>query len=87
MSDPNGISTSLPYKLDFSCTNNEVEFEALVIGLAFTLRMTIQRLQVLGDLKLIIKQVNGGVVLKEIGLVLYRTTIQKLVKTFEDILF
>lgn len=38
---PDRTSTSLAHKLDFPCTNDEVEYESLIIGLAFALKMGI----------------------------------------------
>lgn len=87
LSTPDGTTASLAYKLDFLCTNSDAKYEALVIGLTFALRKRIQRLQVQGDSKLIIKQINGDLAPKEIGLAPYRAAVQKLVKGFEDIQF
>lgn len=56
----------------------EAEYEALIIDLIYAdgnCGFCVQ-----GDLKLIIKQVNGDFVLKEIAFLSYRTFIQKLTK-------
>lgn len=42
----NGANISLAFKLEFSYTNNEVEYAALVTGLTIALNMGIQRLRV-----------------------------------------
>lgn len=44
----------LYFRLKFSYLNNIAKYEALVIGLISTLQMSIQKLQVWGDSKLII---------------------------------
>lgn len=43
---PDGTSTSLAYKLDIPYTNNEAEYEALVIGLTSALKVRVRRLQI-----------------------------------------
>lgn len=84
---PSGTNISVAFKLEFSCTNNEAKYEALIIGLTTTLNMGILRLRVQGDLKLIIKQVNGEFELNEISLMYFRMVVQNLVKSFENIHF
>ena len=37
------------YKLHFPCSNNEAEYEALLVGLNSTSRLGIKRLKVFGD--------------------------------------
>ena len=41
-------------------TNNEAEYEALILGLRAAQALGIRRLQVKGDSKLIIEQVRGS---------------------------
>ena len=47
------------YKLLFSCTNNVVEYEALIEGLLFAEKKGIKSLRVLGDRKLVVDQIRG----------------------------
>lgn len=47
------------YKLCFLCSNNEAEYETLVVGLKTAKRLGIKRLNVFGDSKLVVKQVEG----------------------------
>ena len=42
------------------CTNNEAEYEALVVGLELAIKMAIQSLHIYGNSQLIINQVNGS---------------------------
>ena len=46
-------------KLDFECTNNQAEYEALVIGLGVLHELRAYRVLVLGDSELLINQPNG----------------------------
>jgi ribonuclease HI len=50
------FSYRLQWNIDH--TNNVCEYEALVLGLEATRRMKIKNLEVFGDAKLIVKQVN-----------------------------
>ena len=45
--------------LDFSATNNEAEYEALLIGMAMVQRMSGKLVKVFSDSRLVIGQVKG----------------------------
>ena len=45
------------YKLSFPCSNNEEEYEALLLGLKAAKRFGIKKLKEFGDFELVIKQV------------------------------
>jgi hydroxymethylpyrimidine pyrophosphatase-like HAD family hydrolase len=47
--DPVGIQTFISYRLEFECTNNTSEYEALLQGLRKYLDMDVQNLMVFGD--------------------------------------
>ncbi|XP_059650458.1 uncharacterized protein LOC132296264 [Cornus florida] len=47
-------------KLDFKCTNNEAEYEALILGLLTALDKQVSRLCIDGDSKLIVKQTSDA---------------------------
>ena len=46
------------YNLSFDCSNNEEEYEALIIGLRILKKLYVKRIYVYGDSKLLIKQVK-----------------------------
>ena len=50
---------SFSYKLDFPCTNNIAEYEALLLGLQLLKQLEAQRISILGDSDLIIRQIKG----------------------------
>lgn len=52
-----GEEHTFAYKLHFLCSNNEVEYEALVMGLKATKRLDIKKLKIFGDFELVIKQI------------------------------
>jgi ribonuclease HI len=45
------------YRLEYHCTNNVVEYEALIIGLNFAIDKGVTHLKVIGDSDLIVSQV------------------------------
>lgn len=51
LTSASGNLFNLSYKLDFKCSNNEAEYEALLLGLFAAERYYIRRLKVRGDSK------------------------------------
>ena len=47
------------YKIVFKCTNNMVEYEALIMGLKVLKELGAKNIAVHGDSKLVINQVKG----------------------------
>jgi len=47
------------YKLNFQCTNNIAEYEALILGLQLLKKLGAKRISIQGDAELIIKQIKG----------------------------
>ena len=56
---------TLSFKLEFPYSNNTVEYEAYLIGLATALEMGVKHLRVIGDLNLVVCQAKGSFSLKE----------------------
>ncbi|XP_059654547.1 uncharacterized protein LOC132301296 [Cornus florida] len=75
------------FKLAFRCSNNEAEYEALILGLLAALDKGISRLCMCGDSKLVVKQVMGESAVPEPSLSSYRTIIQKLLARFSSVRF
>ena len=50
-----GEEHTFAYKIPFPCSNNEAEYEALLVGLKAARRLGIKRLKVFGDSRLVIK--------------------------------
>ncbi|XP_070668995.1 uncharacterized protein [Malus domestica] len=57
---PNHDRWYFSLKLDFDCTNNQAEYEALIIGLGLLHDLRATRALVLGDSELVINQLNGS---------------------------
>ncbi|KAF7839291.1 reverse transcriptase [Senna tora] len=87
LTSPEGKSIPLSYKLSFPCTNNESEYEALILGLLVAQYMGIQRIHVKGDSNLVVKQVTGQFGVNEPSLATYRERVFAIAKTFKELKF
>ena len=56
--DPKKNKHFLSCRLEFECTNNTAEYEALVQGLRKTIELKAENLKVLGDSEIIVKQIR-----------------------------
>ena len=74
-------------KLDFECTNNQAEYEALVIGLGVLHELRAPRVFVLGDSELVINQLNGTFRCMSCTLAPYHMVASYLAESFDDITF
>ena len=59
MVSPNKITIEKSLRLDFSATNNEVEYEALLVGMAMVQKMGGKVVEVFSNLRLVVGQVKG----------------------------
>jgi ribonuclease HI len=59
--DPAGNKTLIACRLEFECTNNTAEYEALLQGLRKALDMNIQNLTVFGDSEIVVRQVRDSI--------------------------
>lgn len=79
---PEGDKTMLTCRLEFECTNNTVEYEALVQGLYKAIRLGVKYLQVFGDSEIIIRQVRNTIHYLSGHLKHYQSLVQDLTKHF-----
>jgi ribonuclease HI len=56
---PSGVYIDLSIRLEFACTNNQVEYESLLHGLEFLRDMEARDVDVFGDYNLIVQQIRG----------------------------
>ena len=54
LTNPEGQTTTIFFQLAFSCTNNIVEYEALLFGLATAKSLGMKRIKITEDSKLVI---------------------------------
>ncbi|GLJ36903.1 hypothetical protein SUGI_0745930 [Cryptomeria japonica] len=69
---PKGQTIPRSYRLMFPCTNNVVEYEALVIGIKMVVEWRIIELKVYGDSQLVINQINNDYQTKDDKLLPYK---------------
>ena len=72
------------YNLHFKCTNNIVEYEALILGLNLLRKLGARRIIAHGDSEMIIKQVKGEYTARHPRLRAYRNDTMDLLKTFVE---
>jgi ribonuclease HI len=81
--DPRGRRHSLSCRLEFECTNNTTEYEALVQGLKKAIDLNVKELKVFGDSKIIIRQVRNMIHCNSPHLKNYQQEVHRLIERFE----
>ncbi|GJU75752.1 reverse transcriptase domain-containing protein [Tanacetum coccineum] len=82
LTDPEGTKFTYALRFQFEATNNEAEYEALIVGLWIAEKMGVQNLQVNIDSKLVANQVNGTYVAKETDMIKYLEKVKTLASAF-----
>ncbi|GKC22768.1 reverse transcriptase domain-containing protein, partial [Tanacetum coccineum] len=81
--DPAGTEYTYAIRLNFTSTNNEAEYEALLAGLQITEKMKVQVLKVTVDSKLVACQSNGEFVASSDGMAKYLAKAKELSVLFK----
>ncbi|KAM2893649.1 hypothetical protein FF1_008976 [Malus domestica] len=84
---PNHNRWYFSLKLDFDCTNNQAEYEALIIGLGILHDLRATRVLILDDSKLMINQLNGSFRCMSCTLAPYHMVASYLAESFDGITF
>ncbi|XP_074297336.1 uncharacterized protein LOC141628047 [Silene latifolia] len=71
LKSPQGELIIQAVRCEFKATNNEAEYEALILGLQLALELQISRIEVYGDSKLIVNHVNNVYTTKEPKMIAY----------------
>ncbi|KAI5342331.1 hypothetical protein L3X38_010206 [Prunus dulcis] len=82
LEDPLRIKHCYSFQLDFQCTNNKAEYEALIIGLEILVKLGIQYVEILGDSMLILRQIAGEY--KCLSLAIYLVAARNLLVEFRE---
>ncbi|GKV11259.1 hypothetical protein SLEP1_g22525 [Rubroshorea leprosula] len=80
-----GIKTQWCFQLDFECTNNQAEYEALVIGLELLVELNVPSVEIVGDSQLVLKQLSGEYKCTSMVLSPYFATAIQLLEEFDDV--
>jgi hypothetical protein len=78
-------SESHSYKLDFQCTKNIAEYEALMLGMKLLKKVGAKKIMVRGDSELVIKQIKGEYSTKNPRLRAYRNVVLDFLECFTEI--
>lgn len=81
-----GQKMSVSIRLYFTCTNNQVEYEAIIISLEILLEMKARNINVYGDSQLVLKQVNGIYGCHSLALASYFIVMVQLLDEFDQVL-
>ena len=57
---PEGIRLEHSFRLGFKASNNEAEYEALIVGLRTVLGMGVRDVEIYSDSRLVVNQVQGS---------------------------
>ncbi|XP_075665442.1 uncharacterized protein LOC142635114 [Castanea sativa] len=81
---PKGITIEKSLRLGFSATNNEVEYEALLVGIAMVQKMGGRAVNVFSDSRLVVSQVKGELEAKDLRMQRYLNQVRHLQSRFES---
>nr|GEV30336.1 reverse transcriptase domain-containing protein [Tanacetum cinerariifolium] len=79
LTNPEGVEFTYALRFQFTASNNEAEYEALVAGMRITARMGVKNVQINVDSKLVANQVLGTYVAKEDNMIKYLEIVKGLV--------
>ncbi|GJX49514.1 reverse transcriptase domain-containing protein [Tanacetum coccineum] len=83
LTNPEGMEFTYALRFRFDATNNEAEYEALIVGLRIAEQMGVKNLQANVDSRLVANQVNGTYVAKEADMIRYLEKVRTLTSSFK----
>ncbi|GKB89562.1 reverse transcriptase domain-containing protein [Tanacetum coccineum] len=83
LTSPEGTEFTYALRFQFTASNNEAEYEALIAGLRIAAQMGVRHIQANVDSKLVANQVLGAYVAKEENMVKYLEKTNSLVSSFD----
>ncbi|GKD85722.1 reverse transcriptase domain-containing protein [Tanacetum coccineum] len=81
---PSGVEFMYALWLNFTSTNNEAEYEALLAGLRMAKKMNVQDTDAKVDSKLVASQINGSCVASSTSMVKYLVTTKECIAGFRS---
>ena len=81
---PEKVIVEKSFRLDFSATNNEAEYEAIMIGIAMVQRMGGKSVKVFSNSRLVVGQVKGEFEVKDERMQGYLSQVRCLQSEFES---
>ncbi|GAV83667.1 RVT_3 domain-containing protein, partial [Cephalotus follicularis] len=83
LSSPDGWTLQYALRFGFKATNNEVEWEALIVGLTFAKHLEVQKLEASSDYQLVVGIVSGEYEAREDTMTMYLVLVQNLKSAFQ----
>ncbi|GKB79988.1 reverse transcriptase domain-containing protein [Tanacetum coccineum] len=80
---PSGVEFTYALQLNFANTNNEAEYEALLVGLRMAKKMKVRNIDVKVDSKLVVSQINGSYMANSTSMIKYLSTTKECIAEFE----
>ena len=82
LTSPNGIDVEYALIFGFQASNNEAEYEVIIVGLNIAHSMEADQLEVSSDSQLVVKQIEGSYEAKGEKMSLYLKKVRELLKKF-----
>ncbi|XP_074342780.1 uncharacterized protein LOC141680456 [Apium graveolens] len=76
LKSPEGFTIQTAICVGFPTTNNQAEYEALIVGLKLSRTLRVQDLKIYSDSQIVVKQTNGEYIAKYTILAKYQTLVQ-----------
>jgi ribonuclease HI len=83
LKDPDGKKIMIACRLEFQCTNNIVEYEALLQGLRKEIDLRENKIKVFGDFEVVIRKVRNTIHCLSSHLKHYQQEVWELIKSFD----
>ncbi|XP_074283351.1 uncharacterized protein LOC141607901 [Silene latifolia] len=81
---PHGDLIAQAFRCEFKATNNETEYEALLLGMQLALELGVRNLEVYGDSLLIVNHMNDEYVARDSKMIAYLKVVKELKQKFKD---
>ncbi|XP_016199434.1 uncharacterized protein LOC107640427 [Arachis ipaensis] len=82
---PEGILSKFLFEIKYPCSNNEAEYEALILGLEILINKGVLEVQILGNSQLVLKQLSKEFKCNNERLQKYLTTAWELLTSFQRV--
>ncbi|XP_074342137.1 uncharacterized protein LOC141679568 [Apium graveolens] len=76
LKSPEGFTVQTAISFGFPATNNQAEYEALIVGLKLSRTLRVQDLKIYSDSQIVVKQTNGEYIAKDPTLAKYQALVQ-----------
>ncbi|XP_057740479.1 uncharacterized protein LOC130957646 [Arachis stenosperma] len=83
---PSGEPSKFLFELNYSCSNNEAEYKALIMGLELLLERGVKNIEIFGDSQLIVHQVSLEYMCVSENLRKYFNVATKLLSKFDNVI-